>query len=290
MYVLFSDTDCDLTPSLCKELGYNLMSMPYTIDDKDVYPYVDFEQFNDKEFYDTLRNGVLPKTSALNPVDYVKYFEPFLKDGKDVLYVHFSKAMSGTFNALNLAIEELKEKYPNNTVCTIDTKGISALSLLIAKEVAKLYKEGKSMQEILDWANTEVDKYSIYFYADNLKFFKLSGRVSGIAATMGAIFDIRPVIHVNLDGKMATLAKARGKKATLNKILQFVEENEQDIASHPVVIGHSDALDTAKLLAQLLQEKYGQLDISYTAINPTIGSHCGPDCVGVAFYTKGRLA
>ncbi len=290
MYVLFSDTDCDLTPSLCKELGYNLMSMPYTIDDKDVYPYVDFEQFNDKEFYDTLRNGVLPKTSALNPVDYVKYFEPFLKDGKDVLYVHFSKAMSGTFNALNLAIEELKEKYPNNTVCTIDTKGISALSLLIAKEVAKLYKEGKSMQEILDWANTEVDKYSIYFYADNLKFFKLSGRVSGIAATMGAIFDIRPVIHVNLDGKMATLAKARGKKATLNKILQFVEENEQDIASHPVIIGHSDALDTAKLLAQLLQEKYGQLDISYTAINPTIGSHCGPDCVGVAFYTKGRLA
>lgn len=289
MYVLFTDTDCDMTPSLCKELGFNLISMPYTIDDKDIYPYIDFESFDDKAFYDVLRGGVLPKTSAINPKEYVNQFEPFLKDGKDVLYVHFSKAMSGTFNGLNLAIEELKEKYPDRQVKTVDTKGISALSLLIIKQIANLYKDGKSLEEIISWAETEVDKYSIYFYADNLKFFKLSGRVSGIAATMGAIFDIRPVIHISKQGKMATLAKARGKKATLNKILQFVTENQEDIQNYPVVIGHSDAIETAKQLGALLEEKFGKLDITYTAINPTIGSHCGPDCAGVAFHSKSRL-
>lgn len=289
MFVLFTDTDCDMTPSLCKELGYNLMSMPYTIDDKDIYPYVDFESFDDKAFYDNLRNGTLPKTSAINPKEYINYFEPFLKEGKDVLYVHFSKAMSGTFNGLNLAIEELLSKYPDRKIKTVDTKGISALSLIVVKEISKLYKDGKSMDEILNWASTEVDKYSIYFYADNLKFFKLSGRVSGIAATMGTILDIHPIIHVNKEGKMATLSKARGKKATLNKILQYVEENQCDIAKHSVIIGHSDNIEVTKQLAQLLEEKFGKLDISYTAINPTIGSHCGPDCAGVAFYSKGRL-
>ncbi len=289
MFVLFTDTDCDVTPSLAKELQYNLISMPYTIGDKDIYPYVNFETFDCKGFYDTLRDNVLPKTSAINPKEYVNYFEPFLKDGKDVIYVHFSKAMSGTFNGLNLAIEELKEKYPNRRIETLDTKGISALSLLIVKQISALYKEGKTLDELLAWASTEVDKYSIYFYADNLKFFKLSGRVSGIAATMGAIFDIRPVIHVNKGGKMATLAKARGKKATLNKIVQFVEENQEDINKYPVVIGHSDAEDVAKQLASLLEDKFGKLDITYTAINPTIGSHCGPDCAGVAFHSKSRL-
>ncbi len=289
MFVLFTDTDCDVTPSLAKELGYNLMSMPYTIDDKDIYPYVDFNEFNYSEFYNTLRGGVLPKTSAINPIDYVNYFEPFLKNGNDVLYVHFSKAMSGTFNALNIAIEELHEKYPERQIKTLDTKGISALSLVIVKEVASLYKDGKTMDEILAWAKTEVDKYSIYFYADNLKFFKLSGRVSGIAATMGTLLDIRPIIHISKEGKMSTLAKARGKKGAINKLIQYVEENQEDIANHLVIIGHSDALEMAKHLGDLLEEKFGKLNISYTAINPTIGSHCGPDCVGVAFYAKSRL-
>ena len=290
MFVIFSDSDCDITPSLCKEYGINSISMPYSINDKEYYPYVDYDEnsFDYKKHYDLLREGVLPKTSGLSPEKYIEHFEPFLKNGNDILYVHFSKAMSGTFNAFNLAVETLQEKYPNNKIYTIDTKGISVLSHIIVNQVVKLYKEGKSIDEIMLWAKENVDKFNIYFYADNLKFFKLSGRVSGISATMGTILGIHPIIHVSKNGVMETLSKCRGKKATLQKIVQFVEENQEDIEKYPVYIGHSDALEIAHQLGDLLQAKFGKLDIRYNVVNPTIGSHCGPDCAGVTFHSKGR--
>ena len=112
MLVLFTDSDCDITPEVAQKYGYQLISMPYTVDGKEIYPYIDFEEFNSKEYYDELRKGILPTTSAISPVKYMEYFEPHFAAGNDILYVHFSKAMSGTFNALNLALVELKEKYP----------------------------------------------------------------------------------------------------------------------------------------------------------------------------------
>ncbi len=289
MFVLFTDTDCDITPGLKEKLGCEFISMPYTIDGKDIYPYIDFTEYDSKAYFNLLRNGCLPKTSGLSPETYINYFEPYIKDGKDILYVHFSKAMSGTFTALKIAIDTLKEKYPNNTVYTIDTKGISAISLLILEEVSKLCKQGKSIQEILAWADENVDKFGIFFYVDNLKFFKLSGRVSNITATMGTIFDIHPIIHVNKDGVMTSLTKARGKKATLQKVISLVCEYQENIQDYTVMIAHSDAEDIAKQAEKLLEEKFGKLNIEYTVVNPTIGAHCGPDCFGIAFRSKGRL-
>ena len=114
MLILFTDTDTDMTPSLAKEYGYHLISMPYIIDDKVIYPYEDFEEFNYKEFYEMLRKGTIPKTCAVSPTKYIEYFEPFFRNGDDILYVHFSTKLSGTFNAMNIAIEELKETLRSN--------------------------------------------------------------------------------------------------------------------------------------------------------------------------------
>ncbi|MBQ7643265.1 MAG: DegV family protein, partial [Clostridia bacterium] len=133
MYVLFTDTDTDLTPVEAKHFGYHLISMPYSIGDKTVFPYEDFEVFDYKAFYNSLRHGVMPQTSGLSPQKYIDYFEPFFKEGKDVLYVHFSEVMSGTFAALKIAEDELKEKYPERTLHKIDTKGITIGSLNIVK-------------------------------------------------------------------------------------------------------------------------------------------------------------
>ena len=289
MLVFFTDSDCDITPDIAKEYGFELISMPYFVNDKEIKPYVDWQDFNSKEFYDMLRGGVIPKTSAISPSKYIEYFEPHFKAGNDIIYVHFSKNMSGTFNAMNLALEELYEKYPERKVYSIDTKAITALSYLIIKEIGKLYKEGKTALELIKWAETEVQKYAIYFYVDDLTFFRQSGRVSGLAGVFGNLLNIHPIIHINSDGIMTNITKARGKNNTINKIIEMIDEIQDNIASHKIIVAHSDAYDIALLVKNKLIEKYGEgLDIEFVVVNPTAGSHCGPNCVGVAFHAKHR--
>ncbi len=289
MLVFFTDTDTDFSLKEAKEYGCHLISMPYSVNDKEIYPYVDFKEFDYKSFYNMLRSGVLPKTSAISPVDYINYFEPHLKNGDDILYVHFSKAMSGTFNAMNIAIEELKEKYPERKIYTIDTKGITICSYNICKEIGDLYKQGKSIDEILAWAEKEVDKFAIYFYADDLKFFAKSGRVSNFSATMGSLLSIHPIINIGEDGIMKNIGKSRGKVQTLNKILSYIEELGDDLENHRIIIGHSDALETAEMFADMLKMKFGNnLNIEFVVVNPTAGSHCGPSSIGVCFHAIHR--
>lgn len=289
MYALFTDTDTDLTPKEAKELGYNLISMPYTNNGIEVYPYVDFEEFDYHTFYQTLRDGAMPHTSGLSSVMYKDYFEPFFKDGVDILYVHFSAAMSGTFDSMKIAAMELKEKYPDRTLYTIDTKGITLGSLNIVKEIGDMYKAGKSIKEIQKWAETEVDKFAVYFFAEDLKFFARSGRVKGFKAFMGNLLGVKPIIYMNSEGVMTSVDTARGKNATITKILSYVETLQDDIKGHRVIIGHSDNLETAKLVADRLKEKFGNdLRIEFAVVNPTAGSHCGPDGVGVSFHAIHR--
>jgi DegV family protein with EDD domain len=289
MLVFFTDTDCDITPEIAKEYGFQLISMPYIINEVETKPYEDFDEFDAKSFYNSLRNGVLPKTCAISPGKYIEYFEPHFAQGNDILYVHFSKAMSGTFSSMNIALEELKEKYPERKFYSIDTKAITVLSYLIIKEIGKLYKEGKSIEELLAWANENVDKYAIYFYADDLKFFKLSGRVSNFSATMGNILGIHPIIHINQEGIMTNVAKSKGRISTLNRILTMVDEIQEDITKHPIVIAHTDAPELAEKFAEMIKQKYGEnIKIEFVMVNPTAGAHCGPNCVGIAFHSKHR--
>lgn len=289
MFQLFTDTDTDITPEEAKFYGYKLISMPYVSGGKEIYPYEDFEIFDSKTFYNGLRGGELPSTCALSPVKYMEYFEPTLQEGKDILYVHFSAAMSGTFNAMQIAWEELSKKYPDRKLYTIDTKGITICSLNIVKEVGDMVQGGASLEEILAWAETEVDKFAVYFYADDLKFFGRSGRVSNFSATMGNLLGIRPIITMNSDGIMTSISKAKGKKATLKKIFDYVTSLQENIKEHRVIIGHSDAMDLALEMEKMLKEKFGEdLRTEFAVVNPTAGSHCGPDAVGVCFHAIHR--
>lgn len=289
MLVLFTDTDTDITPAKAKEYGYNLISMPYVIDGKTIRPYIDFDEFDAPAFYNMLRKGTIPQTCAISPEDYKDYFEPHFKNGDDILYVQFSQAMSGTFNAMHLAVDELKAKYPERNFYTIDTKGITILSYNIVCEVGDMYKAGKTVEQMLDWAKTEVDRFAIYFYADDLKFFQRSGRVTNLAATMGNLIGLHPILNMGSDGMMHTLSKAIGRVKTLRKIVSYVDELQLDIKSHRVVIGHTDCLSIATQVGELLKEQFGNdLPIEYVIVNPTAGSHCGPDGVGVCFHAIHR--
>ena len=289
MLILFTDTDTDITPSMAKEYDYHLISMPYTIGNETVYPYVDFDEFNAHEFYDKLRNGVLPTTSALNPEEYIKYFEPFLANGDDILYVHFSRKMSGTFNSLNLALNELKEKYPERNVYLIDTKGITIGSINAVLEIGELYKAGKTVEEIQKWAEVEVDKFASYFFADDLRFFARSGRVSGIAGFMGNVFGIKPIIYMSAEGIMTNIGKEKGRKNAVAKIVNYVETLGEDVKNHRIVVAHTDAPKIVEEIIKLLKQKLGDdLNIIVLDVNPTAGSHCGPDSAGVSFHAIHR--
>ena len=289
MYTLFTDTDTDITPSLAEELGYHLISMPYSIGEETIYPYVDFDKFDAHAFYDKLRNGVLPTTSALNPEEYVRAFEPHLANGDDVLYVHFSKKMSGTFNSLNLALNQLKEKYPERKVYLIDTKGITIGSINIVLEIGELYKAGKTIEEIQKWAEVEVDKFASYFFADDLRFFARSGRVSGIAGFMGNVFGIKPIIYMSADGIMTNIGKEKGRKNAIAKLVNYVETLGEDVKNHRVIVAHTDAPKLVEDIIALLKQKLGDdLNILVLDVNPTAGSHCGPDSVGVSFHAIHR--
>jgi len=286
---MFTDTDTDVTPKEAKEYGYNLISMPYTVDDVEIHPYVDFDVFDDHAFYEKLRQGALPHTSAISPEGYKTYFEPHFAAGNDVMYVHFSTAMSGTFDAMKLAVDELLQKYPDRKFYEIDTKGITIGSLNIVLEIGEMYKNGATAEEMLKWAETEVDKFAVYFYADDLKFFRRSGRVSNFSGLMGNLLGIKPIIYMGSDGKMTSLAKCRGRKATLEKIVEYVVTLQDDVKNHRVLIGHADAPEIARQLAEMLKEKLGDdLNIQFVAVNPTAGSHCGPDTVGVSFHAIHR--
>lgn len=287
MFKIYTDTDTDLTPVEAKYYGYKLISMPYIIDGKEIKPYEDFIEFDSKGFYDELRKGVLPKTCALSPMAYKEYFEEDLANGYDILYVHFSKNMSGTFNAMQIAVDELKLEYPDRNVYTIDTKGITILSNIIVKEIGDLYLKGKDIDEILDWAEDNVDHFATYFFADTLKFFALSGRISNFSGLFGNLIGIKPIIYMDPNGQMTNLCKVKGKKNAFEKLLEYFDELVLDIHEHRIIIGHTDAIETAKILGNMIQEKYGNnLNIEYVVVNPTAGSHCGPDTIGIAFYAK----
>ena len=289
MITFFTDTDTDLTPEEAKKYNCKLISMPYIVDGKEVFPYESFTEFDSKGFYQMLRRGTIPTTCGISPSKYLEYFEEEFKKGNDILYVSFSKAMSGTFNAMNIALEELKEEYPDRKFYQIDTKGITICSLIIVKEIGDMLLSGATIEEVVKWADENVDKYATYFFADNLKFFRKSGRVTNLKGFMGDLMGVRPILNMNAEGMMTNIDKVRGKNAAIDKLVEYVTKLGRDVKNHRIIIGHTDNIELANLLAERLKIALGNdLNIEFAVVNPTAGSHCGPDGVGVAFSSISR--
>lgn len=291
MIKIFVDSDSDFTLEQCKNWGISLISMPYEFKGKEVKPYVDFEKFEPHKYYEELRKGVLPSTSALNPQDYVKYFEPEFKAGNDVFYIHFSAEMSGSFNSMRLALEDLKKKYPERKFYELDTLGITLCAYTIGRDIIRKVLAGEDVEKVIEWADKEKHRYATYFFADNLRFFAKSGRVSGIAAFMGGIIGIRPILTMNDEGKMVPVGKVKGRRNAVLKLADYVEELGIEFDEHDIVLGHCDAIHLAEELKAELVNRLGKkhkLTFEIIDVNPTAGAHCGPDTLGVTFRAKHR--
>ncbi len=264
--------------------------MPYVVEEE-IYPFKDSDTFDYKAFYKMLRGGVLPTTCALSKAQYIEYFEPTLKEGKDILYVHFSRVMTVSIDVCEEAIKELLKKYPGRRIQLVDTKGITVGGYVCSLEVAELYKAGKSIDEIVEWAKTGIDQMAFYFFADNIKFFKKSGRVTGFKAFMGGMMGVKPIIYIGENGKMTSIGSAMSRKKAIDKIFEYVDELQDDVKNYPVVIAHTDADALVADVKARLHEKFGEdLNIEVIYVNPTAGSHCGPDALGITFHAKKRTA
>lgn len=289
MYDIFTDSDCDVTPEIASLYGYHVIGMPYIIDGKEIYPYVDWKEYKYHEFFESLRHGLVPKTCGLSPAQYREHFLPSFQAGHDILYAHFSAAMSGTFSAMQVALEDLKKEFPDRKYYDLDTKAATIGSLNLLMELGQMYKDGKSAEELVAFGEKERSHFATYFYADNLKFFARSGRVSNLTAAMGGLIGVKPIIYMNEEGGMVSIGKALGRLPALNKVLQYIIELEDHIGEHKVYIAHCDCLFLAERMAHMLKEKFGHdLDIEIVPVGPTPGAHCGPDCIGVCFHSKRR--
>lgn len=291
MWKLFVDLDEDFIPSDCAAHNLGFISMPVIIDGIPTLPYVEGElkDFDPHEFFDRLRGGLVPKTSGLSPEQYKAHFEPYAKEHTDVLYAHFSEAMSGTFNAMRIAVEDIKKEYPHWRFEEVDTLAITGLAKAIVEEVIPLYEEGKSLDEVKKAIEDCRQHFALTLFADDLKFFKASGRVSGISAFLGGALGIKPIITIQSDGYMRPTAKVAGKKKAFMTIVQDIEKKGDDIAHHPFIIVHSDVKrELLDYLHSLIKERFGDIEIEELIVSPVAGSHAGPDCLGIAFHAKNR--
>jgi DegV family protein with EDD domain len=286
---MFCDSNLELWYDKVEVLNLKVIFMPYEINNEEKI-YDLGKTMNFTEFYNKIRAGAMPKTQALNPQNYIDYFEPYLKQGENILYLHFSKQLSGTFEYLAQAIKQLKQKYPKQTITTIDTLSISIGASGLLFEAAKLHNSGASDEEVVQFVLKNRNKYVAYFVVDDLNHLKRGGRIGSAKAFVGTMMNIKPILTINSSGAITSVDKANGKKKALLAMLEKVKQEGQNLLDHPIIVTHADAIDDAQFLENKLRDYLGeQANIWVQPIGPTIGTHCGPGTIGVSFYGKKRV-
>ncbi|MBR2924189.1 MAG: DegV family protein [Clostridia bacterium] len=287
-YVFMTDSDSDLPFSYVDELDLTMVYMPYMIDGKEYFDDLG-RGGKQKEYFDNMRAGATPVTSLLPQAVYEEYFEPVLEQGKDILFVAFSSQLSGTIRNIYAAREELLEKYPKRKITVVDTLSISAPQTILILKAHAMYREGKSMEEVAAWLEENKLKAQAWFTVDDLVYLKRGGRIGAVAAAMGTMLDLKPIITETKEGKLVSTEKVRGRKQALRVLVDKAVENIDDPANADVIILHADAPEDAERLESKLREKIPALNkINTYYVGPVIGAHCGPGTVAVCFFGKER--
>ncbi len=288
MSVFFTDTDCELPVSVAKELNLNnVILMPYTICGEE--RFYDFSgSYNAKEFFTKIRNGNMPITSGLNEQTYIDYFEPYFKRNEDILYVSFSSKMSSTFTYMDKAVASLSEKYPLAKFTRFDTKAISMAAGLIVYVGAKMFNEGKSNEEIVDFLNGFAPRINAVFSVGDLFHLKRGGRLNTVSAVLGTLLQLKPIIRLNDEGALYNSGKVNGRNKALSAICKEVVENVTDVDKYPIVILNADCAEDAQKIEARIRESFPNATIWSCDVGPVIGTHCGPDTIACCYVGTKR--
>ena len=277
-YIITVNSTVDLPKEWLAERGVPVAPLKYTIDGE---TYTDMEGLSAKEFFAKLREGKMSVTSQVNPEEAAAMLEPYVKEGKDVLHLGFSSGLSGTLNSMRIGAEMLQEKYPDAKIIVIDTLcaclGEGILLYYALKEKAK----GKTIEEVAQWAEENKLHVCHNVTVDDLNHLHRGGRVSKTTAVLGTLVQIKPIIHMDDNGTLQVIGKERGRKKSLNKIVDMAVEQSKGWENDIVMITHGDCIDDAEYVAKLVREKMGIDNILINNIGTVIGSHTGPGVVAV---------
>ena len=285
-YVIFTDSACDIVPSLLEQWGVRSVSLGFRFDhiDKDFLN----EDMPIKEFYGYMRDGHVAKTNATNAQSFREAFEVALTEGNDILYLGFSSGLSTTYQQGRLAAEELSEAYPDRRIVTVDTLCASAGEGLLVKLVTDKKNEGASLDEAAAYAESLIPKLAHWFTVEDLVYLKRGGRVSPAVALLGGMLNIKPVMHVDDEGHLIKVGTIRGRKASLKALADKLIETADDVAGGTFFISHGDCEEDAKLLCDMIREGGGNQVEVITNVGTVIGAHSGPGTMALFFIAKER--
>ena len=285
-YVIYTDSSCDLNTQMLRQRGVFCSSLSFRFDgDEKVY----FDnRMSTEEFYQRIKNGECAKTSAVNVESFIAGFSKLLDLGYDILYLGFSSALSTTYNSARLAREQLKDKYPERKILTVDTLAASAGIALLIDMVIEKKNSGATIEEAKEFAEKIKHKICHYFTVDDLEYLKRGGRISPSAAFFGNMLGIKPLLYVDKNGRLMSLKKVRGRKTSITALADKYDELCDTDASRIVYISHADCKSEAEWLKKHIEEKYNTKTKLITNVGSVIGAHSGPGTIALFFVGKER--
>lgn len=286
-YVITTDSNSDVLPGFIKENDLTVIPQYYAFGDT---VYGDELNMEPHEFYETMRNGELPKSMANNPEVIREKFEKILKEGKNIFHIAFSSALSGSCNNVVMTANELLEQYPDRKITVFDSLNASLGEGVSVYRAVDLWKEGKTMEEVYDILMEEREHVNVSFTVNDLNHLQRGGRVSKTTAVVGSLVNIKPILTVTATGELKSDGTARGRKKSLKTLVSRMEaalDLEHYGKDRIVAVLHGDCIDEAESVAAMVRE-LGFTNVLINDVSPSIGTHAGPGVVGLVSYGKKR--
>lgn len=285
-FIIATASTADLTREYLDEHKIPFISYSYTIGDE-VFED-DCREETRQSTYESMRQGSILTTAAINTYTYHEFFEPFAKDGKDVIFLDMSRPLSSSYKFCDEAIAEIKGEYPDVTIVNVDTCCVSGGLGMLVKNVIKLYEDNKSFDEILDWIENNKLRIAHRFTVDDLNWLKRGGRVSNASALVGTLLSIKPVLYVPDGGTLDVVSKIRGRKNALNAIIDAIKNDVPTGTKLEFNINHADCIDDAEYVKDELLKTYPDAEITITGLGVVIGAHCGPGLFTIFYMADKR--
>lgn len=284
---IITDSCCDLSQEYLKDNNVEVIPFPYFIDERD---YVDDfgNSLSYENFYNFIRKGSMPTTSQITAFSYIQTFKKLVEEGYSIIYIGFSSALSQTYNNSLLAIEEIKEDYPQADITSIDSKSASVgLGLLVYYACEKI-REGKTKEDIINWIEDNKLKVNHWFIIDSLDHLCRGGRISSTGAAVGTLLDVKPLLNLDDNGQLRVVKKIRGRKKAIKELINELKTGITNPEEQIILINHGDCYQEAEKLRKNIID---EIKVKNTAINyvgPVIGTHTGPGMLCVVFLGNKR--